>query len=128
MEQAYEQEVPETIDQTPSLTRRNWALVILSPSDTGAGRLIDMSMGGLMMEYIALKAPTTEATELEILVSNGEFRLAGLPCQVIWDREASQVFTTPLHMRRSGLKFGALTPSQIAQLEYFIQNYATEQA
>jgi hypothetical protein len=128
MEQAYEQKVPETIDQVPSPTGRNCAFVILSPSDTGAGRLIDMSMGGLMIEYVAMKAPTTEATELEILVPNGAFRLAGVPCQVIWDRETSQVFTTPLHMRRSGLKFGELTPSQIAQLEHFIQNYATDQA
>jgi hypothetical protein len=110
------------------------AFVALSPSDTGVGRIIDISMGGLMFEYVTVKEPSIEAkepsiepTELEIFVPGAEFRLGGLPCKSIWDRPSSEVFNTPLHKRRCGVQFGELKQSQIAQLEYFIQNHVTDE-
>jgi hypothetical protein len=82
-------------------------------------------MAGLMFEYLAIKPPSIEVTELEILGPNGGFRLGGVPCKVIRDTAIPQVCTTPLHKRRCGVQFGELTESQTAQLEYFIHNYTT---
>jgi hypothetical protein len=36
-----------------------------------------------MFEYLTMKAPSIEATELEILMPNGEFQLGGMPCQCL---------------------------------------------
>ena len=125
MEQNYHKESQEIIDHAPRSRLQDCAYVILSrPSDAGAGVLLNISMGGLMFEYITMKAPSIEATELEILMPNGEFRLGGIPCQGIWDKATAQVSTTSLHKRQCGVQFGQLTQSQIVQLEYFVQNYA----
>ena len=61
------------------------AFVILSPSDTGAGRLKNISMGGLMFEYVTVKTPSINATELEIFLMDSPFRLHQVPCHSVWD-------------------------------------------
>lgn len=108
--------------------QNNGAYVALSPSDTGVGRIIDVSMGGLMFEYASIKGPSIEPTELDIFIPGGEFRLGGLPCKSIWDRPSPEVFNTPLHKRRCGVQFGELTQSQRTQLKHFIQNHVAEAA
>ena len=101
------------------------AYLRLRHSDTGLGRLIDISMRGLAFYYVGTKPPSFKATELEIFVTDGGFRLHGIPCHSIWDLALYEIPTTSLQKRRCGVQFGELTESQIAQLEYFIQNYTT---
>lgn len=124
MEHTYEQEIAYIIHRAPPLEAQNCPFVLLGPDSARIGTLINVSLGGLMFEYVTMKAPSDEATELEILVPNGEFRLDRVPCQVIWDTATSQFPETPLHKRRCGVQFGELTQTQIAQLEDLIQNYA----
>jgi hypothetical protein len=99
------------------------AFVILSPSDAGVGRLIDISMDGLSFDYVTTQEPSSEPTALEILVSDSAFRLYNVPCKIISDFETFQIPEARSHKRRCGLQFGELTQSQISQLEYFIQHY-----
>jgi len=99
--------------------------VTLRPSDTGAGRLINISPAGLMFEYVTMNQPSIEATELEIFMTDNVFRLHEVPCQIVWDLPIYKNLTFSLHMRRCGVQFGELTYSQISQLEYFIQNHTT---
>jgi hypothetical protein len=99
------------------------AYVILKPSDNGAGRLINIGRGGLMFEYVTVEPAPTDATELEIFVTDSLFRLHEVPCQNVWDSLMLQNPTISLEKRRCGLKFGELTPHQMSQLEYFIKNY-----
>jgi hypothetical protein len=110
------------------MVQNDGAYVALSPSETGVGRIVDISMGGLMFEYATVKGPTTEPTELEIFVPGGVFRLGGLPCKTIWDRPCPEVFDTPLHKRRCGVQFGDLTRSQRAELKHFLQNHVAGEA
>lgn len=100
--------------------------VVLKPSGAGAGRLVSISMGGLVFEYLAKQASSIEATELDIFLLQGAFELRHIPCQRIWDLPTYELLpTTPLQKRRCGVEFGELTQSQISQLEYFIQNHTT---
>ncbi len=99
------------------------AFVVLKMSDTGAGRLLEISMNGLRFEYAVSKAPSIQATEVEIYVSYGGFRLYGIPCRPIWDLVTYEIPTTSLHIRQCGMEFGELTPQQVSQIEYFIQNH-----
>lgn len=102
---------------------REGAFVILKPSDTGAGRLMNISMGGLMFEYVATKEPSVEATELELFVTDSVFRLYGVPCKSVWDLPVYKHPTISLQKRQSGVEFGPLSPYQTSQLEFFIQNH-----
>ena len=101
------------------------AFVILRPTDTGVGRLIDISMGGLTFDYVTRKVPSIEATELDIFLTDSDFRLYEFPCQSVWDLIIYEIPTAALHKRRCGVQFGELTQSQVFQLEHFIQNYTT---
>lgn len=105
---------------------RDGVFVILKPSDTGAGRLVNISLDGLMLEYITTKEPSVEPTELEIFVTNSIFRLYGLPCKSVWDLPVYKHPTTSIQKRRCGVQFGELSAQQISQLEYFIHNHTSD--
>ena len=105
---------------------RDGAYVALKPSDAEGGRLINISMSGLMFEYLTDQASSIEATELDILLVDGAFELSHVPCQRIWDLPTYELIpTSPLHKRRCRVEFGELTQSQKAQLEKFIQDHTT---
>ncbi|UCG80975.1 MAG: PilZ domain-containing protein [Desulfobacterales bacterium] len=99
------------------------AFVMLRPSDTGAGRLINISPAGLMFEYVTTQEPSVEPTELEIFVTGSQFRLREVPCQSIWDLPVHKHLTNSLHKRRCGVQFKELSPHHISQLEYFFERY-----
>jgi hypothetical protein len=102
------------------------AFVILRPSDTGAGRLVNISLSGLMFEYVCTKEPSVEATELELFVTDSVFRLYGVPCKKVWDLPVYKHPTMLLQKRQSGVEFGELLPYQRSQLEDFIQNHTSD--
>jgi len=99
------------------------AFVILRPSDTGVGRLIDISTDGLTLEYISTQEPKIQPTRLEIFVADSPFRLYEVPCETITDLVTNETDEGSLSKRRRGIKFGKLSPSQSAQLEYFILHH-----
>ena len=100
--------------------------VILSPSDAGVGRVIDISMDGLSFDYVTTQDPSGEPTELEIFVTDSAFRLYKIPCKTITDLKTFEIPQTRSHRRRVGIQFGDLTERQKSQMEYFIQKYTTE--
>jgi hypothetical protein len=104
---------------------KSGAFVILRPFDTGAGRLINISMGGLMFEYVSTKEPSAIATEAEIFVTDSVFRLYGVPCHSVWDLPIYEMPDMSLHKRRCGVQFGELSPHQTTQLKYFIDHYTS---
>jgi hypothetical protein len=103
------------------------AFVILSPSDAGVGRLIDISLDGLSFDYVTTQEPSGEPNELEIFVTDSAFRLYRIPCRTITDLKTFEIPQTRSHRRRSGVQFTDLTPTQKSQIQYFIQKYTTEE-
>jgi hypothetical protein len=106
---------------------KNAAYVILKPSDTGVGRLIDISMDGLTLDYITSRKPEIQPTKLEIFVNNSPLRLYEIPCKTVTDEAIFEALDGSLSKRRRGIQFGKLTPSQLAQLEFFILNYTAQE-
>jgi hypothetical protein len=101
------------------------AFVMFRPSDTGVGRLVDISMNGLTLDYISSKEPEIEPTELDIFVVNSPFRLHSLPCKTITDFVTFTTYDGSLSKRRRGVQFGTLTDNQEALLMHFIDHHTT---
>ena len=106
-------------------TVHDGAYVLVKPSDMGVGRLVNIGMSGLAFDYVTDRAPSLEVFELEVFLTDSSFRLIDVSCQCIWDLAIYEIPTTFLHKRRCGVQFGKLTPTQVSQLEYFIQNHTT---
>ncbi|MES0364139.1 MAG: PilZ domain-containing protein, partial [Desulfobacteria bacterium] len=103
------------------------AFVALKPSDSGVGRLIDISMGGLTFDYVTMHLPSVKATELDLFVTNSTFRLFEIPIRSVWDLTTFDFPSSPLHKRRCGVEFGDLTSKQRLQIEHFIENYTADE-
>jgi hypothetical protein len=101
------------------------AFVILKPSDTVAGRIIDISMDGLTFEYFAGKGQAIQPTELEIIAVSRTFRLTNIPCQAIRDLVTYDSPLTTIKGKRCGVQFGELTEAEKSRLGYFIENHTT---
>ncbi len=99
------------------------AFVILKPSDTAVGRIIDISMDGLTFEYLLGKGRPNEPTELEIVVTDGTFHFNHIPCKAIWDLTTYESPHTSTRGKRCGVQFGDLTDGEQAQLEHFIEKH-----
>ena len=97
--------------------------ISLPHSTQKVGQITDISMGGLAFSYIASEEPSNGSVQLSIFLGGNRFDLREIPFETIWDIETQEVRFRALTMRRSGVQFGKLTPHQISQLKYFIQNY-----
>jgi hypothetical protein len=110
---------------------RETAFVVLKapwPHSTKVGQIIDISMHGLAFRYIADEGRSNGSSELEILSADHSFYLDRVPFKTISDfKTDNDVPFSSIEMRRSGVQFGDLTPSQSSQLEHFIWNYTTSE-
>ena len=102
----------------------NGAFVILKPSNTHMGRLVDINMYGLALEYINVDEPVIKPVELEIFVANNPFRM-NLSCETIYDLTIYESPLSSWNKKRCGVEFGELTPDQTSQLKYFMEHHTT---
>jgi hypothetical protein len=84
-------------------------------------------MGGLGFRYAGIEKPIGESGKLSILPANDSFYLYKIQCKSVWDCRTGKDLYSSIGMRRCGVRFGELTQSQIAQLEYFIHNHVTDE-
>jgi hypothetical protein len=103
---------------------REGVFVMLKPSNTHMGRLVDINMSGLALEYIDIDEPVIKPVELEIFVANSPFRM-NLSCETIYDLTIYESPLSSWNKKRCGVEFGELTPDQTSQLEYFIDHHTT---
>ncbi len=106
------------------------AFVMLKPCPpgTGACRLIDISVGGLSFDCFISQELPIEATEVDIFLTDSHFHVPNVPCRSIWNLTMYEGPSASRYRRRCGVEFGALTPQQKTQLEYFIHNYTIREA
>lgn len=81
------------------------------------GEIIDISMGGLAFSYLERAEWDGESFDHGILLGENDLCIEDLPLKVISDCAINSGISI---IRRCGVKFGKLTPKQIAQLEYYI--------
>jgi hypothetical protein len=101
------------------------AFVAFPPDYYIVGQIVDISMGGLSISYIADEEHSERSFELDIFLAVRRFDLQGVPFRTVWDFKSEPIPSGSAETRRSGLQFGDLTPDQMSQLEYFIHSYGT---
>ena len=94
-----------------------FAVLRFSPSSTKIGRIIDISMGGMGIEYENSEEWADTPKELSILFGDDDFYLEKIEFETVSDKSISFSFT---ETRRRGIKFGTLSDSQSSQLKNFI--------
>ena len=93
-------------------------------SSTILGEIVDIGRGGLALHYIPDTKQSNRPYKLKILLADGSFSLSKLPARTISDFEIEKTFSFgSISLKRCGVQFGDLAPSQLSLLEYFIQNY-----
>lgn len=107
---------------------KDGAFAVLGPRSSKIGQVMDISMDGLAFSYVAGEDEPNGSYELGILLAEHSFHLSKMPFETIWDKEAEQLPSISLRIRRCGLQFGRLKHHQISQLKHFIENYAIGEA
>ena len=91
------------------------------------GKVKDISMKGLALSYRSESiktAPDGDFSQVDIFLSKHFFRLAKVPCKIIYDIQDSKTIRNNSIMRcRCGLHFGKLSKIQSKLLEFILKNY-----
>ena len=103
------------------------SFMLLGPHFNKVGRIIDIGMDGLRFGYVAGNELSDKSFELDIFLSNTDFYLERVPCEMISEAKIPRSPYGSLSIRKCSVQFGELTPNQISQLEYFIQNHAIKE-
>ena len=100
------------------------AFAVVRPELTRLGQIINISYEGLAFQYPVTSHQENGASGIDIFLTGDGFCLENMSFEMISDRRAtrksSKVF---LPLRRCSVRFKDLTDTQIARLEYFIQNH-----
>ena len=90
------------------------------------GRIKDISLGGLAFDYISESSTDSDSSRIDISLIGDVFHLYNIPCEVVYEIPHS----VPLENyesikisppKRCGIKFGALTDDDLAQLKFFLE-------
>ena len=97
------------------------AFAVLGPDAVKLCHLIDISKGGLSFRYFVDTNNMDESINEVDILGGEDFYLEKLPIRFVFDRilEEDSPFSS-IAMRRRGVQFGSLTPRQMEQVEYFI--------
>jgi len=88
------------------------------------GQLLDISKGGISIRYNANGDKLRHFSELVIFSSSSIFSIDSIPFRTISDTDLTgESPFTPKNIKRYGLQFVNLTPSQTSKLDYFIRYY-----
>jgi hypothetical protein len=88
------------------------------------GRIIDISMGGLLFRYINGEERSIRSLVLDILVADSGFYLESLMFKDIAHMEITDDFTiNSIKMRQNRVQFEGLKPAEMKKLKYFVENY-----
>lgn len=100
------------------------AFAVVRPEFTKLGQIIDISHEGLAFQYAVTATQKNEPSELDIFLTGDGFYLEHMPFETVSDRRATRKSSKGfLPLRRCSVRFKEVTGTQIALLEYFIQNH-----
>jgi hypothetical protein len=94
-----------------------------------AGKLINISKGGLAFQYKPIKGEKLESNLYDIISAGSQhFYLFDIICKTIYDTSDLIVnqSSTDTERRRRGLQYGMLTENQIDKFELLVRNYVVQ--
>ena len=95
-----------------------------APDFCMAGRVTDVSDGGLSLSHFGRRLPPHSSLKLDIILPGGVASMKKLTGDSIWDVE----MRGELQARRCGIRFPNLTDDQKAFVEYLIRTYTSSGA
>jgi hypothetical protein len=94
------------------------------PNKKKVAHIVDISRGGIAFDYITNGYRFNESDYLDIFSAEEGFYLKELPFTTVSDDEVLSEFPLSfITIKRCGIKFDTLTPSQVSQLEDFLLNH-----
>ena len=86
------------------------AYAALGPDFTKVGRIKDISMGGLALEYLSDEKNGSENQSVEIFLRKGQFHMSEIPCEIVYSikleaPEDTLLFNQMLVHKRCGVEF-----------------------
>ena len=126
----------------PAVSRRKWkrfrmtsgAIVMLNkpsliglgkPSYVELGPVVDISMGGLAIQYFNSKHRQIDCFELSLSLPGEGIKVEGLPFEIVTDFKVAQL-PDGREIRKRCVQFGKLDSYKSFQLETFIKNNTSE--
>jgi hypothetical protein len=108
------------------------AYAALGPTFTMVGKIKDISMAGLALEYLTDEVSGLENSNVDIFLRGEEFHMSKIPCKLIYDipldsTGKNQIFPDGLMRKRCGVQFEKLSKIRRMQLEQFIATHTTAQ-
>lgn len=93
------------------------------------GQIVDISRGGLSLRYFTNGQGNNPPPRLDIFGSSRPLIYIGnVPGEIVYDHEVVNVPGSNFKIKQCGVQFGKLSKSQLSNLNYFMQNYASEPA
>ena len=122
-------------EKTPGSERRKYprfkarlgAFVLCSETNTILGQINDISLGGLSYHYFDGEEEFDAHLELDISHREQSYYLSNLKFKTISDVEVHREGLDSMTIRRKGVQFQNIAPSQVAELKYFIQRHTYTQ-
>ncbi len=106
------------------------AYAALGPTFTMVGKIKNISMAGLALEYLTDEVSELENFKVDVFLRGEEFHMSKIPCKLIYDiplptSGKNQIFPNDLIRKRCGEQFEKLTKICRMQLEQFITTHTT---
>ena len=109
------------------------AYAALGPTFAMVGKIKDISMAGLALEYLTDEVSGLENSHVDVFLRGEDFHISKIPCKLIYDipldsTGKNQIFPDGLIRKRCGVQFEKLKKICRKQLEQFIATHTTGQA
>jgi hypothetical protein len=109
------------------------AFAALGRSFAKVGKIKDISLGGLSIEYIAGEGDKHDDSLVDIFLTGDLFHLYSIPCRVVSDIDlhiphVNDMYLTLLTTKRCGIQFRELSKDDEYQLKLFIDTHTTRAA
>jgi hypothetical protein len=98
---------------------RDKSFVFFNSKPTMAGKIVDVSVGGLGLTYLAPNRRTGDLLSLRLLCVACCLASMRIPARTIWDFETAR--TSLDRSRRVGVQFERLTQDQMRNVKRFIE-------
>jgi hypothetical protein len=96
----------------------------LGPSLSKVGRIKDVSIGGLAIEYLTDGVSVPGNSHVNIFISEEDFLLSKLPCKIVYDvpiKPSAGPQASGLIKKRCGVQFHRFTNKLTKRLEGFLK-------
>ncbi|MBU0728679.1 MAG: PilZ domain-containing protein [Proteobacteria bacterium] len=88
------------------------------------GTIIDISLGGLALQYINLGKELTISQGQKVYLCDKKNRLIAITCDIVWDKAIEGHYSAfkVVEVRQSGVHFHEVEANQVLNLDNFITN------